>query len=186
MQARAAGDESLDRPADQPEQPQLLGGRRVDRYISPHLVRFNERILKDGAPIDEVRLAACLERCEAANRGEPVTFFEITTAAAFLAFLEEPADWVLLETGLGGRLDATNVVAAPRLCLISSVSMDHEGYLGDTIKAVHENESIYIPIGSVHRLANKGKIPLELIEVQTGSYFGEDDIERLDDIYKRT
>jgi mannose-1-phosphate guanylyltransferase/mannose-6-phosphate isomerase len=58
--------------------------------------------------------------------------------------------------------------------------------IGDKVRAVHENESVYIPIGSVHRLANKGKIPLELIEVQTGSYFGEDDIERLDDIYKRT
>ena len=75
-------------------------GRRVDRYISPHLVRFNERILIDGAPLGEDRLAACLERCEAANEGQPITFFEITTAAAFLAFAERPADWVLLETGL--------------------------------------------------------------------------------------
>ena len=112
------------------------GGWRVDRYISPHLVRFNERILRNGAPIEETHLAACLERCEAANRGEPITFFEITTAAAFLAFLDEPADWVLLETGLGGRLDATNVIAAPRLCLVSSVSMDHESYLGDTLEKI--------------------------------------------------
>lgn len=112
------------------------GGWRVDRYISPHLVRFNERILKDGTPIEEARLAACLERCEAANAGAPITFFEITTAAAFLAFLEPPADWVLLETGLGGRLDATNVVARPRLCLISSISMDHESYLGDTLPQI--------------------------------------------------
>jgi dihydrofolate synthase/folylpolyglutamate synthase len=109
------------------------GGHRVDRYISPHLVRFNERILKNGAPLDEAALAACLERCEQANDGAPITFFEITTAAAFLAFAEAPADWVLLETGLGGRLDATNVVARPRLCLITPVSMDHESYLGDTI-----------------------------------------------------
>ncbi|HEX6010222.1 MAG TPA: folylpolyglutamate synthase/dihydrofolate synthase family protein [Geminicoccaceae bacterium] len=109
------------------------GGHRVDRYISPHLVRFNERILKHGTPLDEAALAACLERCEDANDGAPITFFEITTAAAFLAFAEAPADWVLLETGLGGRLDATNVVARPRLCLISPVSMDHESYLGDTI-----------------------------------------------------
>ena len=112
------------------------GGWRVDRYISPHLVRFNERILKRGAPIAEERLAACLERCERANAGEPITFFEITTAAAFLAFLEEPADWALLETGLGGRLDATNVVERPRLCLISSVSMDHESYLGGTLAEI--------------------------------------------------
>jgi dihydrofolate synthase/folylpolyglutamate synthase len=112
------------------------GGHRVDRYISPHLVRFNERILKDGQPLDEARLAACLERCEAANDGAPITFFEITTAAAFLAFVEAPADWVLLETGLGGRLDATNVVARPRLCLISTVAMDHESYLGDTLARI--------------------------------------------------
>ena len=65
------------------------GGQRVDRYISPHLVRFNERILIDGEPIAEDRLAACLERCEAANAGAPITFFEITTAAAFLAFAED-------------------------------------------------------------------------------------------------
>lgn len=112
------------------------GGKRVDRYISPHLVRFNERILLDGAPIAEDRLAACLERCEAANAGAPITFFEITTAAAFLAFTDTPADWVLLETGLGGRLDATNVVARPRLCLITTVSMDHESYLGDTLASI--------------------------------------------------
>jgi dihydrofolate synthase/folylpolyglutamate synthase len=112
------------------------GGHSVDRYISPHLVRFNERILKDGQPLDEARLAACLERCEAANDGAPITFFEITTAAAFLAFADTPVDWVLLETGLGGRLDATNVVARPRLSLISPVSMDHESYLGDTLARI--------------------------------------------------
>ena len=112
------------------------GGQRVDRYISPHLVRFNERILLDGQPIAEDRLAECLQRCELANDGAPITFFEITTAAAFLAFAETPADWVLLETGLGGRLDATNVVARPRLCLITPVSMDHESFLGDTLAAI--------------------------------------------------
>ena len=111
-------------------------GRRVHRYISPHLVRFNERILIDGVPLAEGDLAACLERCESANAGAPITFFEITTAAAFLAFAERSADWVLLETGLGGRLDATNVVERPRLCLISPVSMDHESYLGDTLASI--------------------------------------------------
>ena len=111
-------------------------GCRVDRYISPHLVAFNERILINGLPIAEDRLARCLERCEAANAGLPITFFEITTAAAFVAFAEGRADWVLLETGLGGRLDATNVVAPPRLCLISPVSMDHESYLGATLASI--------------------------------------------------
>ena len=121
-------------------------GRRVDRYISPHLVAFNERILIDGAPIAEDRLARCLERCEAANQGQPITFFEITTAAAFLAFAEGEAEWVLLETGLGGRLDATNVVPRPRLTLISPVSMDHESYLGDTLaKIAFEKAGILKP-----------------------------------------
>lgn len=111
-------------------------GRRVHRYISPHLVRFNERILIEGDPIDEQRLAECLERCERANGDTPITFFEITTAAAFLAFAESPADIVLLETGLGGRLDATNVVERPRLTLLSPISMDHESYLGATLGAI--------------------------------------------------
>ena len=112
------------------------GGWRVDRYISPHLVRFNERILRDGLPIAEPDLAHCLERCEVANAGAPITFFEITTAAGLLAFLDRPADWVLLETGLGGRLDATNILKRPRLCLIAPVSMDHEGFLGDTLAQI--------------------------------------------------
>jgi dihydrofolate synthase / folylpolyglutamate synthase len=111
-------------------------GHRVDRYISPHLVRFSERILQDGEPIAEEVLATLLERCEHANDGAPITFFEITTAAAFLAYAAAPADWLLLETGLGGRLDATNVVARPRLVLITSVSMDHESYLGTTLEAI--------------------------------------------------
>ncbi len=111
-------------------------GRRVHRYISPHLVRFNERILLDDRPIDEALLADALERCERANGETPITFFEITTAAAFLAFAEAPADIVLLETGLGGRLDATNVLDRPRLTLLSPISMDHESYLGTTLPAI--------------------------------------------------
>lgn len=111
-------------------------GKRVHRYISPHLVRFNERILLEGEPIEERQLAACLDECERANDGQPITFFEITTAAAFLAFTRHPADYVLLETGLGGRLDATNVCERPALTLISPVSMDHENFLGDTLTQI--------------------------------------------------
>ena len=113
------------------------GGHRVDRYISPHLVRFNERILQDGRPIAEDRLADMpANAARQPMTAQPITFFEITTAAAFLAFADVPADWVLLETGLGGRLDATNVVAKPRLCLITPVSMDHESFLGDTLAQI--------------------------------------------------
>jgi len=111
-------------------------GDRVHVYTSPHLARFHERIRVAGDLIDEDRLIALLERCEEANGGEPITFFEITTAAALLAFAETPADHILLEVGLGGRLDATNVIDAPRLCVITPVSLDHQQYLGDTVTAI--------------------------------------------------
>ncbi len=111
-------------------------GQRVHRYISPHLVHFNERILLHGKPVGEAFLAEVLDVCERVNDGAPITFFEITTAAAFLAFARIPADWLLLETGLGGRLDATNVVARPALTLITPISMDHEAYLGTTLAAI--------------------------------------------------
>jgi dihydrofolate synthase/folylpolyglutamate synthase len=110
-------------------------GRRVHVYTSPHLARFHERIRLAGTLIAEDRLTAELERCEAANGGAPITFFEITTAAAFLAMAETPADWTLLEVGLGGRLDATNVVA-PRLTAITPVSLDHQAYLGETLPEI--------------------------------------------------
>jgi dihydrofolate synthase/folylpolyglutamate synthase len=111
-------------------------GYRVQAYTSPHLVRFAERIrLADGL-IAEDRLQALLEQCERANAGEPITFFEITTAAAFLAFAEDKADALLLETGLGGRLDATNVVARPLLTAITPISIDHVDFLGPTLTAI--------------------------------------------------
>jgi len=111
-------------------------GKRVHVYTSPHLVRFHERIRVAGELISEAELTALLEECEEANRGEPITFFEITTAAAFLAFQRAPADIVLLETGLGGRLDATNLIDKPRLTVITPVSLDHQQFLGDTLGQV--------------------------------------------------
>ncbi len=109
----------------------------VHCYTSPHLVRFHERV-RIGAPggghlIPEEQLSAALEECEAVNAGELITYFEITTAAALLAFSRAPADYLLLEVGLGGRLDATNVVERPRLGVITPVSLDHQQYLGDTL-----------------------------------------------------
>jgi len=111
-------------------------GRRVHAYTSPHLVRFHERIRLAGRLIEEPALLALLEECEAANGAEPITFFEITTAAAFLAFARQPADALLLEVGLGGRLDATNLVERPALSVITPVSMDHMQYLGDSLEAI--------------------------------------------------
>jgi dihydrofolate synthase/folylpolyglutamate synthase len=116
-------------------------GKRVHVYTSPHLVRFNERIELAGAdgrahPIAEGELADILSRAHLANAGDSITFFEITTAAAFLAFAEHPADAVILEVGLGGRLDTTNVVARPALTVITPVSLDHQDKLGATLAAI--------------------------------------------------
>jgi dihydrofolate synthase/folylpolyglutamate synthase len=111
-------------------------GRRVQVYTSPHLVRFHERIRLTAGLIDEAALIALLERCEAVNGPEPITFFEVTTAAAFLAFADDPADMLLLEVGLGGRLDATNVVSRPRLTAITPIALDHQQFLGTTLEAI--------------------------------------------------
>ncbi len=111
-------------------------GSRVHAYTSPHLVRFHERIRLAGKLISERELAAVLGECEKANAGEPITFFEITTAAAFLAFSRHAADVTLLEVGLGGRLDATNVIARPRVSVITPVSLDHQQFLGHGLAAI--------------------------------------------------
>jgi dihydrofolate synthase / folylpolyglutamate synthase len=111
-------------------------GYRVHAYISPHLVRFHERIRLAGQLIEEDRLIELLEECERANGGAPITYFEITTTAAFLAFARTAADFVLLETGLGGRLDATNVIRCPAATAITPISLDHQSFLGDTIAAI--------------------------------------------------
>ena len=111
-------------------------GYLVHAYISPHLVRFHERIRLAGRLIEEDALIALLEECDRANRDAPITFFEITTAAAFLAFARTPADIVLLEVGLGGRLDATNVVRRPAVTAITPVSLDHQALLGDTVAVI--------------------------------------------------
>jgi dihydrofolate synthase / folylpolyglutamate synthase len=111
-------------------------GLKVHAYTSPHLVKFHERIRVAGELIAEADLTALLEECEAVNAGAPITFFEITTAAAFLAYARTPADYLLLEVGLGGRLDATNVIADPKACCITSLGLDHQQYLGDTLALI--------------------------------------------------
>lgn len=111
-------------------------GDRVHAYTSPHLARFHERIRLAGDLISEAYLGEILAECEAANGAIPITYFEITTCAALLAFARTPADWTLLEVGLGGRLDATNVIAQPRLTIITPVSIDHQQYLGETLAEI--------------------------------------------------
>ncbi|MEM8655127.1 MAG: folylpolyglutamate synthase/dihydrofolate synthase family protein [Pseudomonadota bacterium] len=111
-------------------------GHRVHAYTSPHLARFHERIRLAGELISEDELTARLDECYVANGGADITYFEITTCAAILAFARTPADFTLLEVGLGGRLDATNVVNEPALTIITPVSMDHEAFLGDTLAKI--------------------------------------------------
>ncbi len=111
-------------------------GDKVHAYTSPHLARFHERIRLAGELIGETELTALLDECVAANGTDSITFFEITTCAAFLAFSRVPADWTLLEVGLGGRLDATNVVDRPALTVITPVSIDHQQYLGETLPEI--------------------------------------------------
>lgn len=109
------------------------GGKTAHAYTSPHLARFHERIRLAGSLISEDRLTQILDRCYEANGDAAITYFEITTCAALLAFAETPADFTLLEVGLGGRLDATNVIEHPVATVITPVSMDHEQFLGDTL-----------------------------------------------------
>ncbi|MFT6944072.1 MAG: dihydrofolate synthase/folylpolyglutamate synthase [Yoonia sp.] len=111
-------------------------GAVVHAYTSPHLARFHERIRLAGTLITEAALTDVLDRCYVANGTDTITYFEITTVAALLAFAETPADYTLLEVGLGGRLDATNVVSNPAVTIITPVDLDHQQYLGDTLGAI--------------------------------------------------
>jgi dihydrofolate synthase/folylpolyglutamate synthase len=111
-------------------------GLKVHVYTSPHLVEFRERIRLAGQLISEEALADTLEECERANDGRPITFFEITTAAAFLAFSRVKADALVLEVGLGGKYDATNVIAKPRMTIITPVGLDHAEFLGEQITGI--------------------------------------------------
>ncbi len=111
-------------------------GKRVHAYTSPHLARFHERIRLAGRLISEPALTEVLDRAYAANGPESITFFEITTVAALMAFAETPADYTLLEVGLGGRLDATNVIDRPALTVITPVDLDHQAYLGETLAEI--------------------------------------------------
>ena len=111
-------------------------GALVHAYTSPHLARFHERIRLAGELISEPALTDLLDECVAANGPDPITFFEITTAAAFLAFSRSPATWTLLEVGLGGEFDATNVIDRPALTIITPVSIDHQQFLGQTLPEI--------------------------------------------------
>ncbi len=141
-------------------------GKRVHAYTSPHLARFHERIRVAGELISEPALAALLKECEAKNAGTPITFFEITTAAGFLAFARTPADYTLLEVGLGGRLDATNVIEHPALCIITPVSLDHQQYLGNTVAEIAGEKAGIIKRGVPVVVGPQTPEGLEVIEAK--------------------
>ncbi len=108
-------------------------GARVHVYTSPHLIRFNERIRVAGHIISDDALAELLREVLARNAGQPITFFELTTALAFLAFAREPADACIIEVGMGGRMDATNIIPPPLVTGIAQLGLDHQQWLGPTI-----------------------------------------------------
>jgi dihydrofolate synthase / folylpolyglutamate synthase len=143
-------------------------GCRVQRYVSPHLVSFAERILLEGRPIAEDELARVLDLCEQANGGAPITFFEITTAAAFMAFAARPADLLLLETGLGGRLDATNVIARPRLNALAPIALDHQSFLGETLPAIAFEKAGILKPGVPCIVGPQEPAALEVIQRRAG------------------
>ena len=139
-------------------------GHKCHVYTSPHLARFHERIRLAGALISEPELTAVLDECYEANGGEPITYFEITTVAGILAFSRVPADYTLLEVGLGGRLDATNVIDKPLLTAITPVSMDHEAFLGNTIAKIAGEKAGIIKRGVPCIVAPQSDDGLEVIE----------------------
>ena len=142
------------------------GKNLVHAYTSPHLARFHERIRLAGALISEPALTAILDECVVANGPDEITFFEITTCAAFLAFARTQADFTLLEVGLGGRLDATNVVTNPVLTIITPVSFDHQQYLGDTLPEIAGEKAGIIKRGVPVIIGPQSPDGLEVIEAR--------------------
>ena len=144
-------------------------GKAVHAYTSPHLARFHERIRLAGELITEEALTEVLDRCYAANGGQNITYFEITTVAALLAFAETPADFTLLETGLGGRLDATNVVEKPALTVITPISIDHVQFLGDTLAKIAGEKAGIIKRGVPCVVGPQPDEALEVIEARAAA-----------------
>ena len=143
-------------------------GLAVHVYTSPHLVRLNERFRLGaeggGQLVDDDELAAALNECEAANAGAPITIFEMTTAAGFLLFARHPADVLLLEVGLGGRLDATNVIERPLATVITPVSYDHAEHLGDTLAKIAAEKAGILKRGVPALVAAQPREALAAIE----------------------
>lgn len=123
-------------------------GKRVHVYTSPHLIKFNERLMLAGEEISDAALEPLIDEVLEANQGGAVTFFEITTAMAFLAFSRTSADYTLLEVGLGGRLDCTNIIDRSTLSVITKLSLDHTEFLGNTIAQIAGEKAGIIKAGT--------------------------------------
>lgn len=141
-------------------------GQRVHAYTSPHLARFHERIRVAGELITEDALTAILDECYEANDGETITYFEITTCAAILAFARTPADYTLLEVGLGGRVDATNVFEKPALTIITPVSFDHPQFLGNTVAEIAGEKAGILKRGVPAIITRQPDDAMEVIEAR--------------------
>ncbi len=146
-------------------------GMSAHAYTSPHLARFHERIRLAGELISEPDLTAVLDECYAANGGENITYFEITTCAALLAFARAKADYTLLEVGLGGRLDATNVIEKPAVTVITPISIDHEQFLGNTLAKIASEKAGIIKRGVPCIVGPQPDEAMEVIE-QTAARLG--------------
>jgi len=138
-------------------------GKSVHAYTSPHLARFHERIRLAGELISEPHLTKVLDECYEKNGGENITYFEITTVAGLLAFSRTPADYTLLEVGLGGRLDATNVIT-PELSVITPISIDHEQFLGNTLAKIAAEKAGIIKRGVPVVVGPQPEEAMEVIE----------------------
>ena len=138
-------------------------GLKVHVYTSPHLVHFHERIRLAGEIISEGELAATLNECERVNGGVPITFFEITTAAAFLAFSRTPADALVLEVGLGGKYDATNVIGSPAVTVITPIGQDHAEFLGTSLADIAAEKAGIVKPGVPLVVGNQSDIPRDVI-----------------------
>jgi dihydrofolate synthase / folylpolyglutamate synthase len=141
-------------------------GLRVHVYTSPWLVRINESFRLAGKLVGDVELRAAFTHVERVNEGEPITFFEAKTAAGFLMFANHPADVLLLEVGLGGRLDSTNVIEAPLASVITPISMDHIEFLGDTLTAIAGEKAAIIKRGVPAISAEQHPEAMTVIEAQ--------------------
>ena len=145
-------------------------GLRVHAYTSPHLVSFNERFRLgaqgEGVLVSDEELSAALEECERANEGAPITVFEITTAVGLLLFSRHPADVLLMEVGLGGRLDATNVIEKPIATVITPISIDHTEFLGNTLEKIAAEKAGILKAGVPAIIAAQNRDALAVIERQ--------------------